>query len=565
MLNDSDLDEFIRCVRRVECETTPQREERPDTVLLAQESSGRLLHPNELWRLHRSLRITSFADNASEFSSQILDVIVRKLTVEDRRYLPPSHSDEWLSAIRWAAARGRASNERPLRPRHMDRQLHVGTACRRLRDRGYRVHVGVYGPRLDDETRLAIAQRVDSLIARIGGIAAAQGICGLMGVTGKIHDQMWLLGHRPGAPDRAAEPAIPIGWLLALALRHIHTRPSKTDPTEEWKLAADLAIDFAAAKDCQRYNQWDGFNLEATDFLQSLEESLAWRELFMLPQVPPIAVATIRRAFAQITWPEETDDLRSDVDDLFAEVDNLLPNLSVDRLTEIPASQARAAFPRLWRHARAPRGATNAQYLDPFGDHPCDHDRFVFFEPDDERVVLLPPALTAAAACVAIFTSVRERTAKAKADCIVGAVMEKAISIGCRAHTDCVQEAVTYKEGKEPLEIDVAVREGPELILFEAKSKPLTANARTGDMMAFLLDYTKSFLALVRQLIRHERNIRAGLTPLARATEEIDSLRISKVAISPLCYGPSSDHVQAGSLFRAIVKLNFDAMHESTY
>ena len=308
-------------------------------------------------------------------------------------------------------------------------------------------------------------------------------------------------------------------------------------------------------------NQWDGFNLGATDVLQSLEGSLAWRELFMLPRVPPIAVPTIRRAFEQINWPEETDDLRRYVDELFAEVDNLLPILSVDRLTEIPASQARAAFPRLWRLARAPRGATNAQYLDPFGDHPCDHDRFVFFERDDDRVVLLPPALTAAAACVAIFTSVRERTTKAKADCIVAAVMEKAVTIGCRAHTDCVQEAVTYKEGKEQLEIDVAVREGPELILFEAKSKPLTANARTGDMMAFLLDYTKSFLALVRQLIRHERNIRAGLTPLAGATDESDSLRISKVAISPLCYGPSSDHVQAGSLFRAIVEAR---LHSTT-
>ena len=117
-----------------------------------------------------------------------------------------------------------------------------------------------------------------------------------------------------------------------------------------------------------------------------------------------------------------------------------------------------------------------------------------------------------------------------------------------------MDEALVYKEGKTPLDIDVAVREGPELILFEAKSKSLTSNARTGDTMAFLLDYTNSFLALVRQLVRHERNIKAGLTPLTGREDGIDAVRITKVAVSPLCYGPSSDHVLAGSLFRAIVQ-----------
>ena len=127
------------------------------------------------------------------------------------------------------------------------------------------------------------------------------------------------------------------------------------------------------------------------------------------------------------------------------------------------------------------------------------------------------------------------------------------VAIACRAHTDRVDEALVYKESKTQLEIDVAVREGPELILFEAKSKSLTANARTGDTMAFLLDYTNSFLALVRQLVRHDRNIRAGLTRLTRREDDINAVRITKVAVSPLCYGPSSDHVLAGSLLCAMV------------
>ena len=406
MLIDSHLDEFTQLVRRVERETGLQPETHPETVLRAAEHSDGLLHPNELSRLRRSLRIAWFAGDASESSSQILDVIVRNLSAEDRRYLPLSHSDEWLSAIRWAVPRAGLSIAESHLPRGLDRQFHVGSACRRLHDRGYPVQFGAFGPRLDDKTREAIAQRVDSLIERIGGIAALQGLCGLIGTTGKVHDGMWLLGHRPGSPDRTTEPAIPIGWLFALAMRHIHAPPSTSDPAESWKAAVELAIDFAASLDCQRYNQFDGFNLGATDFLQSLAESLVWRELFTLPQVPPVALETIRLAFSQITWPDETDDLRRDVNSLFAESGKLIGALSVDRLTRIPTEVARSAFPHLWRHARVRRGTVNADYLDPLGAYPRNHDQFVFFESDGDHVLVLPPALTAAAACVAIFTSV---------------------------------------------------------------------------------------------------------------------------------------------------------------
>ena len=123
--------------------------------------------------------------------------------------------------------------------------------------------------------------------------------------------------------------------------------------------------------DCQRYNQFDGFNLAVSDFLQSFEESLVWRELFTIPQVPPVALETIRLAFSQIVWPDGTDELQRDSDGLFAELDRLLAGLSADRLTTIPTSQAQSAAPLLWRHARGPRGAVNTEYLDPFGDHPC--------------------------------------------------------------------------------------------------------------------------------------------------------------------------------------------------
>ena len=313
--------------------------------------------------------------------------------------------------------------------------------------------------------------------------------------------------------------------------------------------------------DCQRYNQFDGMYLHATDFFPALGESLKWRELFTLPQVPPSALTILRDAFSQIAWPDDLDDLRNDVDRLFGELDVLVSGLSVDCLTPIPQPTARSAFPLLWRHARSCKGTINAEYLDPFRADARNHDRIVFFEIDDDHVVVLPLAMVAYAACEVIFSLVRTRAKKEEAKCILSKTIEKSVVIACGAHTTCVSEGVKYHADGAELEIDVAVaREGQEVVLFETKAKSLTSVSRTGDMMKFTYDYTESFLAMLRQLVRHESNIKRGLTPLTRTDEDPATLLITKVAVSPLCYGPASDHALAGSLFRSIAHARFGSV-----
>ena len=381
----------------------------------------------------------------------------------------------------------------------------------------------------------------------------------MVSATDNIHGGVWLLGNKTGNYTHGPDPALPIGWLLAVALRHVHLQPSTANPAAAWKSAMELATDFAASMDCQRYNLFDGLNVDACDFLQSLQEALAWRELFTRPQMPPAALSTIRRAFSQIIWPKGTDGLQREVDGLFAELNELLARLTVDCMTPIPTCAARTTFPRLWEHARGLPGAVNPNYLHPFGTHPCNHDYVVFFQSDDDHVWALPVAITAAAGCEAVFRLVRGESGASGSD-IVGRTIEKAIAIGCRAHTNCVHEGLVYSEGKVRLEIDVAVRDGQRLVVFEAKAKQLTSRARTGNMMAFLFDYTNSFLALLRQLVRHDRNIKCGLTSLTRPKEDISALRITKVAVSRLGYGPSSDHVLAGALVRSIAQARLQSV-----
>jgi hypothetical protein len=488
MLDRSDLETFVELLRSAERQSSPSSTIRPSTVLSATTPPDDLLHRNELDRLRGSLKTASDAGDIPDSAHRVLYAIVQDLPPEGFRYLPLTHSNEWLQAIAWARAHPATLPSDDLPHPGQDRRFVVAKACRALRERGYRVDIGPHGPRIDDRTRTRIAQQVDSMLAQIGGIDAVEKLCRIIRETGRVHAGMWLLGNIPAGVGQPPQPSVPFGWLLSLALRHIHSKPSTTDAAKAWNSAINLAIDFAATTDCQRYNRFDGLSLAPSDFPPQLEESLKWRELFTLPQVPPSVLPTLHDAFLQIEWPDGAEVLRRDVDGLFRELRHLLETLSESGLTPMPKRTALSDFPLLWKHACAPRGKVNARYLDPFGEAPRDHDRYVFFHANDDRVVVLPRSLTAAAACEAIFRLVWSKADPAPAGSIVSDTIEKSVAIASRkTNPGRVWEKLSYREGKTNLEMDVAVRDGDEIVLFEAKAKSLTPESRTGDLVAFIV------------------------------------------------------------------------------
>ena len=554
MLHDSDLHTFVELVKRAKCSANSSTGQRPSSTLRVEKDSSDLLHRNEYYQLIQSLRIACAAGDISDSPHRILYTISQDFSADDFCYLPLTYSQPWLEAIHWAKSN---PQDRSLHD-GQDRQIVVGTACQALRDQGYEVHIGAHGPRIDDSVRAKIVQRIDKLIALLGGRNVINQLSRIICETGRVYDGIWLFGNRPAKIGQQLKPAVPLGWLLSIALRHIHVKPSTDNPVDAWNAAVRLAINFAASMDCQRYNPFDGLSLHATDFFRALGASLTWRELFTLPQVPPSVLPTIRNAFAEIKWPPGYDELRMDVDRLFRELIHLLSCLSNTHLSRIAQSSARSDYPKLWSCAHASR--TNIRYLDPFGTHPRNHDRFVFFEAADDCMVVLPRAMTAAAGCEAIFRLVWKVAGNQAGD-IVGATVTKAVASACRRHTTRVLENKYYRTANGTrLELDVAVLTDQQIVLFETKAKSLTSRARIGDMMTFINDYTKSFMSMLRQLVRHEHNIRLGLTPFNSSDENPQSLQIKKVAVSPLSYGPVSDNVLARSLIGSIYGARFDSV-----
>ena len=168
-------------------------------------------------------------------------------------------------------------------------------------------------------------------------------------------------------------------------------------------------------------------------------------------------------------------------------------------------------------------GADGTMFLI-FGTGPRNQERFVFFQIGANKVMILPPALAA--------------------EDIVADTIENSVAIACRRHKPNVSEKLRYRHGKKRLEIDVAVREGQEIVVFEAMAKILTAASRAGHMMKFLDDYTNSFLALLRQLVPYDGHIKLGQSLLTGHDNDSAALRVTKIAVSPLSFGPASDHRQ---------------------
>lgn len=132
--------------------------------------------------------------------------------------------------------------------------------------------------------------------------------------------------------------------------------------------------------------------------------------------------------------------------------------------------------------------------------------------------------------------------------------MERVIARACAGKAPIVKSGEVYYVGAQVFEMDTVTREGDRFVLLETKAKSLTSKARSGNLFTFLSDYSDSYLAMLKQLARHEAHLRAGVTPLSMEGEQLDNARPVKVAVSPLSYGPVSDKILASSLVRAYAR-----------
>ncbi len=545
MLKADDLDLYVRAFRAAGGAgiASPSIE-----VLLMQQ--GRLTR-EEIIRLSRAVSIAELLGDAPPKVALTADLIARNL--------PPGGcaglemEQPWTQAIAWALSQPECSDAQWASWRPLERQYQVAQACKRLRQRRYKIQVSAFGPVLSDTLRRDIGNAIDALIAVMGGLETIGRIYRDLREKHRVYDGLWLFGDKVPGVTQAKTPSLPWGWLFSLGLRHVSSRTNPRKPDIAWNSVVALATDLAAALDCERYNQFDGIELHASDFLSAHADSMAWREVFSLPQVPVVVIAALNEAFRETLTAADETAIGARFGDLFAEVDDLLRQCRNDRSTVFPAETVARRFPLLLALALGKKKCVNANYRDPLNAVERNHDRLIFFEGGAGEYVVLTCSMVAAAACEVIFRLIWSKLNRARANDVVGEVVERAIAWGCQGKAHQIWRNEPYRVGALDLEFDVATRDGTEIVFFEAKAKSLTAQARSIDIVSLLTDYSDSYLSLLKQLARHEYYFREGETPLSALEEDTSRLIPLKVAVSPLSYGPMSDKFLANKLFSAMV------------
>lgn len=554
MLREADLDLFLTYFEEA---AEPLGSASQTVPTFSHDAEG--LMQGEVRRLSISLRIHHLAGLGPDESARAAELIA-KIMPANGHFSSLDVKTEWIAAIGWAKLQLRASGSAGLKPSAYVRHVQVGKACARLIDRGYKVTVNAFGAEVDQRTREAITASVESLIRLLGGIETAQQICRFMNDAKLVHDGMWMFGDRVPGVTQSAEPAIPTGWLFSLAIKHFDKPAKARRPAVLWRTLLDLAADFAAALDCQRYGQFEELDIAPTEIHRTVRDTLVWREVFTLPQVPQAALPHIRWAMRETLTPADHLALRTDFSSLFDEVERLVQKTAPDRLTRFSTAYLKAQMPILWRYASAAAGSSNKKFSDPLLLEDRDHVNKVLFQLGEDHSIALPRPMVVSAALEVTFRLIWTALKPARAAKIVGLVLEKAIKHACNGKAPFVAAGHSYQADGKSLELDVGTQDGERFVLVETKAKSLTAKARSGDQIAFFTDYASSFLAMMEQLVRHDIHLSSGKTSLSSDPVMLPNMRTIKVAVSPLTYGPVSDKLFNSSFFRSVSGVNLVAL-----
>ena len=552
MMQNDDLERVALLVRDL---PTPPSAQTPCDLLIHPEGAFWL---SDVWRLRRSAECAVHAKQMNWGVYVTLWHLCEALRAapENARLVGLDQAEAWKLAMATARAN---SDYTPRVPADKSREQVVGEACRRLVSRGRKLRVRAHGPEWDEASLREACAAIDYLISRLGGLTVTNQCAGSIKAIDRTFEDIWLLGDRGLGMGQLKEPAVPFGWLVGLAARHMH-RPNRCrNPATAWRSLIMQACDVAASFDCQRYGQFEGIGgIAPAQIDATVSEAISWRALFFTPQAPRLLLPRLQTAFRKELPRNSDPKTRASVIALIQEMIDLAEHLRSDGCVQIEKAHAWRSYPQLCTHARATKGLVNCQYRVPVRDTARDDTAFVLFDGPRDTFVLRPVAMSIHAFCEALFGLVRKQLGNNAAK-TVGNVIETAIADACEGKAGQVWRRLSYGTKRNPEEIDVVARSGDQVTLIEAKAKVLTRNGQVGTSGEFYNDYAQSFLPMVRQLAKHTRHLRAGATPVASA-QEASTLEVERIAVSPVSFGPIGDGLTTTALMSALPGVRIHAL-----
>lgn len=497
---------------------------------------------SEFHRLRQSIHIGYLSGEISEKVDKVASTLLHAMN--DEHYDCFTEKTSWSVAITSALKAG-AKNQRNTMP---SRTIKVAQAYKNLKSQGYDLSINSFGIHWPSNSLEEVSRTVDGLASLLGGSVIFKQISGNFDTNDNIFENIWLFGETSLGIEHDKNPSIPFGWLIALAVKHMHKKPMARKPDIAWRSLVSKATDIAATFDCERYSQFEGIDLQPDQIIHSIRDTLAWHSFFRVNQTHNLTLPAFKNAFRTQITDTSFDKFRTELNVLWNEFEILHRELQPAFCLKLNRVQARKNFPNLFKLSLGK--CVNSKFIRPLDREERNDGQYVFLEGEKTDVWVRPLSMSSTAFLETVFRFMWDSLSKNIATKLSGNVLEYAVGDACKGKCPTITIGRNYKANGTDNEFDVACRNKDEILLLEAKGKSLTGLASSGNIHEFLNDISQSFFNTMEQLARHEFNIRTCTTPINANDDVGRELVIEKIVVSPLSFGPVSDKMFQTSLMR---------------
>lgn len=478
---------------------------------------------------------------------------------------------DWSLAVLAACRASRDARWNP-DPQQHHRELAVARAARRLKDQGYAIRLAPGCISLEDCAETALLAEVERLAAGIGGLNLA---LSLFVALAPSYDAAMQRCHL--IPDLSgngnAQPQVPCGYLLQLAVKHVCHPPGALNTQENLDRLLDLITTYAAVIDIQPYAISDALLVVPERLLKHLQDRALYDTLFRFPQLRPSDAARLCRGLLGFLDPTHpTPDgwciahAVEVVDALFTLTPDVLGPVTLTcaavcrALPGIPPDEIRFLLEQVLSH---PVAGANQQFCNPTSATGIDFHRRPLLHIADGRFLMIDRSVCAAACIEALCDALRLHISKF--DTEVGLQTERFLRAEFATHDIATQHGDYKKLGNskdKEGDCDLVVETKETILFLEVKKKALTRMAKAADTQALLGDLAESLIHAQQQAGKHEQRLRLNDhidLEHEGQTERLyrNSRSIERLAISMLDYGSFQDRTLVVQLLEILPHLDF--------
>lgn len=489
--------------------------------------------------------------------------------VNEQAFKPLAFRDSWLQAVRAAFAIMAFPIYHGSKDLGLERDVAVAQAAVRLRNFGYQLRLEGKNFLFEEGELDRCCISLDKKVATIGGAELLATLLRYL-LRPRFRNGRYSL-PREAQPVTTVgkEPAIPFGYLINLAVKHISQPDRFLLDKPLFESIIQRAKDIVALLDLEAYTAFQILftsHSNLPDYIQDIvlgDFCLSFQQ-----QTVPHALYMLERLFCWVNLREMDTKLGWNVQDALslarAALTSTIPEevnvvLTRDYLTT-KSGCSRKVLDRMLPYFTHDNRTVNHRFLRPFDATVADFPQKPFIWKSGNHRLLVSPVMGTIGFYEALTTALRAHWPDV--DTQVGAATEALLAEAFRTH-GIQPSAVSkkYKVGAHTYECDLILAHPDAILLFEIKKKPITQLARSGNVLVTIRDIALAMIQAQLQLSRHEHHLlsKDKITFFDGTEIHHEGRRIERIAVTLFDWGGLQDRLISDNIMKILATAKIGA------